>query len=443
MSLRLNDKAYKIIAAEINRAAAQDQVAGEISQKIALKRIRQLNKARGNPVTENELRFLISDLFPNFNEQAIKKAVRANRPSSNFWWIPKIAIGLGAFSGLIWVLNLPYPMIRRPVAKTAPIILLPSYLRMDHNYRGAIARVEQADQLVNQATSLKDLELGQEKVNQAQKNLDALPVWFLGYEPRMYRTFFSFGWKFTLDEFETARAKVGRMDAKIFQEINAYSKLEQAQQDIRQAKQNYQQAEDATAKQQAISAWQAGIDQLNQIPINTVAREQAESSSQAYLRDFRQVSGLVAGNNRTNKILAVAQQFHDQANTSCDNPPHSMSRWQECAKLLERAIKMLEKVPLEDAGYLETQTLLATYEAEVSEIRIRQQEESISQKAYESAQLMITNLPKSVNQHNRDRTGREILKIINQLEKVKSQTTVYADATAMMNFANQKLNQLR
>ncbi len=99
--------------------------------------------------------------------------------------------GLGGLAGLIWLLNLPYPMIRRPVAKTAPILLLPSYLSMDSNYRQAIAKVEQSDQLVNQATSLADLKLGQEKVIQAQKHLDALPVWFLGYEPRMYQTFFS------------------------------------------------------------------------------------------------------------------------------------------------------------------------------------------------------------------------------------------------------------
>ena len=61
---------------------------------------------------------------------------------------------------------------------------------MDRDYRQAIALVEQADQLVNQATSLADINLGQEKVNQAQKHLDALPVWFLGYEPQMFRTLF-------------------------------------------------------------------------------------------------------------------------------------------------------------------------------------------------------------------------------------------------------------
>ncbi len=207
MSVRLNKKAYKILAAEINQAAAKDKIAGEVCQKIALKRLKQLNATKGKPVTETELNYLISDLFPEFNLKVIKKAIGVNRPPNAFWWIPKIAVGLGSMAGLVWILNLPYPMIRRPVAKTAPIILLPSYLKMDRNYRGAIAKVEQADQLVNQATSLEDLKLGQEKVDRAQKNLDALPVWFLGYEPQMYRTFFSFGWKFTLDEFEVARVE--------------------------------------------------------------------------------------------------------------------------------------------------------------------------------------------------------------------------------------------
>ncbi len=259
----------------------------------------------------------------------------------------------------------------------------------------------------------------------------------------MYRTFFSFGWKFTLDEFEAARAKVGRMDAKIFQEINAIALLEQAQQDIQQAKQNYQQASDTDSKQKAIAAWQAGIDQLNQLPPQTLAKEQAQSSYEAYLRDFLQVSGLIAGNNRTNKIIAVAQQFHTQATSSCANFPHSANRWQECVNLLNRAVDTLENVPLEDAGYLETQTLLAAYETELGNMRIRQQEEEESQQAYESAQSMITNLPKSVDRSNQEFVATEVLTIINQLEKVKPQTTVHADAVILLNFANQKLKQLR
>lgn len=443
MPVRLNSKAYKILAAEIASAAAKDKYAGEVSQKIALQRLNKLSSTKGKPVTEAELKSLISDLFPDFNSKVLRKAIKANRPASKLWIIPTIALGLGGLVGMVWLLNLPYPMIRRPVAKTAPFILLPSYLKMDRNYRGAIAKVEQADQLVNQATSLADLELGQEKVVQAQKHLEALPVWFLGYEPQMYRTFFSFGWKFTFDEFEAARAKVGRMDAKIFQEINAFEKLKQAQNEIQQAKQDYQQAQDTATKQKAIAAWQGGIDRLNQLPETTVAKRQADAAYKAYIRDFRQISGLIAGNNRTNKLIAVAQQFYTKGNSTCSQTSHSTQRWQQCINLLEKASNTLNKVPLEDAGYLEAQTLVATYEAELGEMRIRQQEEKDSARAYESAQNMITNLPKSVDQYNRDRTAKEILSIINKLEKVRPQTTVHQDSLAMIGFAKKKLKQLQ
>ena len=44
MSLRLNQKAYRIIAAEIEKAAEQDKTAGDVSQKIALQRLQELIK---------------------------------------------------------------------------------------------------------------------------------------------------------------------------------------------------------------------------------------------------------------------------------------------------------------------------------------------------------------------------------------------------------------
>ncbi|KAB8315075.1 hypothetical protein SD81_034380 [Tolypothrix campylonemoides VB511288] len=50
------------------------------------------------------------------------------------------AILLGVPIGVIWVANLPYPVIRRPVARNAPILLLPSYISMENNYREAIAQ---------------------------------------------------------------------------------------------------------------------------------------------------------------------------------------------------------------------------------------------------------------------------------------------------------------
>lgn len=233
------------------------------------------------------------------------------------------------------------------------------------------------------------------------------------------------------------------MDAKIFQEINAFENLSQTQTEIQQAKQAYQQSFDTAGKQQAIALWQTGIDKLRQLPPDTVANRQAITAHQAYVRDFRQVSGLVAGNNRTNKLIAVVKKFQSKANDSCSQSFHPVHRWQQCMGLLDRAIKQLGKVALEDEGYLEAQTLLANYEAELAEMRIRQQEESDSQRAYELAQSIITNLPKTINQANRDRTANQILTIINQLEKVQPDTTVYRDSLMIMSFTNKKLRQLQ
>lgn len=79
----------------------------------------------------------------------------------------------------------------------------------------------------------------------------------------------------------------------------------------------------------------------------------------------------------------------------------------------------------------------------MGEITIRRQEELLSQQAYESAQNAIANLPKSVDRYNRDRTAREVLKIINRLEKVKPKTTVYQESLTLIDFAEKKLRQLQ
>ena len=440
---RINQKAFNILATEIAAAAAKDGVAGEVAQDIALKRLKRLRSQTGKPPTETELKELFGDILPNFNQQAIKKAVKANRPLSKLWLIPYTAMGIAGLSGFIWLINLPYPMIRRPVARTAPILLLPSYLSMDHHYRKAISKVEQADQLVNQATSLADIELGEEKVKESQKHLDKLPVWFLGYQPQVYMTWFRFSWFFTLDEFKTARARVGRMEARVFQEKNAMKQLEASEATIKEAKEEYQQAKDEVIKTNAISNWQMGIDELTVISASTLGGKMAKTKLNAYRRDFKEVSGFVAGNYRTNTIIAAAQQFSSKAISSCENPPHSVNRWQQCANLWQDAIRGLERVPLKDPGYIDAQSLLASYKTNLGEVKIRQQAEADSVKAFDYAQSQIINLPKQVNNSNREIAARKILQIIIKLKKVQSGTTVYQEAQELLTFANKKLQEIQ
>jgi hypothetical protein len=46
--------------------------------------------------------------------------------------------------GVIAVINLPYPPIRRPIAEKAPLLLLPSYISLDYQFRQAISSIEAA-----------------------------------------------------------------------------------------------------------------------------------------------------------------------------------------------------------------------------------------------------------------------------------------------------------
>ena len=134
--------------------------------------------------------------------------------------------------------------------------------------------MEQADQLVNSATRSYDLTLGEVKVIEAQKHLDNLPVWFLGYWPQYT---FWFGWQFTLDEFKSARANIGRMEAKVFQEKNAQTQLQQGEQTLNKAHQQYQQGQTAVDRETVIASVQAAIDQLEQVPSKTLAGRTAQT----------------------------------------------------------------------------------------------------------------------------------------------------------------------
>ncbi|MBO1346073.1 MAG: hypothetical protein EBE86_001110 [Hormoscilla sp. GUM202] len=184
---RLNKRAFEILRAEVDQCAGTDRLS-QTEKSIVMERLEKLRLQKGDPAQEEELRDTVVDVFPQFSEKALKAAAKANRPPSALSKMKWPAALLLSAAGLIYIVNLPYPMIRWPVARTVPLLLLPSYLSMDRNYRGAIASIEQGDQLVNKATSAADFELGAQKVKKAQSHLDALPVWFLGYYPQRYCT---------------------------------------------------------------------------------------------------------------------------------------------------------------------------------------------------------------------------------------------------------------
>lgn len=442
---RLNQRAFNILWAEIDRRSRNNPVEG-MQRQIARKRLEKLCLQRGTPLTEGELRETLDDLFPDFNPQVLRAAAQANRPSAFGLGLKLglgvLATGAGA-AGLVWVLNLPYPMIRWPVARTAPILLLPSFVSMDHHYRQAISLVEQADQLVNQATAAADLELGSEKVKAAQKSLDALPVWFLGYYPQTYCGWFGCTWRFTMDEFQTARKEIGRMEARLFQEKNAQTQLNQAEEALEAAREAYQRATTEADRSTALEAWQRGMDILRQVPPPTLAGRQAPPKLAAAERDFGQVAGFTAGSARSGSLIDAARQFAEVANQLGGNAPHSEAEWAESQRQWEEAIARLKEIDVKDPDYGPAQKLLAQYQKNLSQVRVRLQQEKEAVAAFEEAQRLTESLlattPSDRRQVDRNQLKGQLWRIINRLKTVKPGTTVYAEAQALMKSAQAKL----
>ncbi|MBD2629042.1 hypothetical protein [Trichormus variabilis] len=412
------------------------------------------------------------------------------------------AMLMAGTAGVVWVVNLPYPMIRKPVAQVAPILLLPSFMSMDHHYRGAIDSLEQADQLVSRATSTADIELGGEKVKAAKKHLENLPVWFLGYYPQRYCSLFSCSWQFTLDEFEQARKRVARLDAVVFQDKNALIPLNEAKKDLLAAKLQYEQATNTKDREKAIASWQIAIDQLEEISQQTLAGKTAQTQLTAYKRDFEnarignfiaaaqefdleaqkvqptksqaaselwlqainrleqvpnnnpryldaqkliaayQVKQKTVVDTRSGTYIEGAKQFALAAAKASQNPPHTALEWEQIGNLWEKAIRQLENIQVQEPSYLEAQKLLAQYQTNFGIINNRRQIESDSQEILNQANKEIQRLIASTPADNNE-IKAEIHGIITQLNSVKSGTTAYPEAKRLLTLANNKLKQLQ
>ncbi|MGL5509829.1 MAG: hypothetical protein ACRC2J_17045 [Microcoleaceae cyanobacterium] len=391
----------------------------------------------------------LSQLEKELDNQAIAKASKQNLPvtkgqkpkkkSGFFNKFLGTALLIGLPVGFVAIANLPYPVIRQPVARSMPLILIPSFISMDHNYRQAIKNVEQADQLINQATAKTDIELGVSKVQLAQQNLDQLPIWFLGAYPQRYCSLFGCSWRFTLDEFETARKDVARMEAKAFQEKNALTQLEQAEQTINTGKQQFQQGKSLGEKQASIATWQTGINQLQQVPQATLAGRSIKIDQA--ITEFEQTTGEMAETMGGNTLISSAKIYGMKAAQLAQNAPHSLEKWQTIEAGWQTAIRELEQIPKTNSEYLAAQKLLAQYQANLGDIRTRMAMEETSMRALQQAKNLIPNLQRMAtnSQDNLGAIGGQMQEIINYLEQVKPGTTAYNEAQKWLKQAKEKM----
>jgi tetratricopeptide (TPR) repeat protein len=393
-------------------------------------------------VTEAELKEAILDLIPTFNPKVFRQAAKLNRPPSSFWFGLKLGTAAIALSvGGIWLVNRPIPWIRYPVMEVAPFLLTPSYMAMDHNYRRAIALVEQSDQLVNEATAFEDLDLGTQKVKSAQKHLDELPAWFLGHYPDDYCRWARCYWRFTIDEFKSARQEIGRMEAKLFQEKNAQTRFEQIEQALGEAVRIIRNGATGETRTNAISDWRSAIDSLNQLPSSTLAGRLAQNKLSATERDFKEIVGFQADSDRNSRLIEVAEISANAAKQKTTKAPMSVIQLEQVQESWKGAITKLEQIKVDDPDYVEAQSRKVAYLQNLNTIEERIQIEQESIRAYEIAERMSENLISMADPKMIDRAEirRKFQNILNQLDKVNPNTTVYARAEAMRVSAEKRM----
>lgn len=335
--------------------------------------------------------------------------------------------------GIIYVVNLPYPVIRQPVAKAAPLLLLPSNMAIEANFKKGQATVEEARQLIEAPTSANDLDRGELKLRDAKGALDAIPVWYVADWAEYSRGYWGYGWEFSPAGLQGARVKVGQLEAKVFQEKNAQISLSDAERDVTIAKAQFQQVASNIDKKLAAQNWQAAIDRLNQIPSQTMAGRKAQQLASTSSRDLKAVAGLSFSNEKVGSLISSAEGFAKKAAESGRNPPHTSDRWNEILLMWQQAIQQLEKVPADDIqGYAEAQRQLAEYRFSLSEVKVRLKNEQESVQALDSANRNLAalwaSLPKFKDDLNRNRAIASFMTINNELEKIKNGTTVYLKA---------------
>jgi hypothetical protein len=343
-----------------------------------------------------------------------------------------IGVLVGIPAGILYVVNLPYPVIRQPVSKVAPLLLLPSNMSMDANFKKGQATVEESRQLIESPTSQEDLDRGESKLKEGKSALDSIPAWYVADWGDYSRGYWG-GWEFSPAGLQMARIKAGQLEAKVFQEKNAQIALTNVENDLAIAKATFPKATSPIEKKLAVQNWQAAIDRLNQIPLQTMAGRKAQQLVGTSTRDLKAVSGIAGGNEKVFSLINGAEEFAKKAAESGRNPPHTSDRWNEISKMWQDAIDRLQQIPSDDLqGFTEAQKRLAEYKNNLSEVKVRLKNEQEAVQALDRANQNLTNLwailPKEGKDLNKNLTYSKFKSVNDDLEKIKGGTTVYLKA---------------
>ncbi|AFZ46863.1 hypothetical protein Cyast_0891 [Cyanobacterium stanieri PCC 7202] len=400
---------------------------------------------------KSEPKTRLEELEAEIIEPKIKETPRqkTNKIKSSLRQFLITCIGVGIPIGFLYIANLPYTAIRRPVNNHAPILLLPSQIVVENNFKKALNLTEQAEQLIDNATDFPDLELGAQRLAEGKIYLDRIPIIaqneLMGYGGGSRGFFRS---SFSGSRFMNMRRKVGELEAKVFQGNNARVTLDRLETELTAIKTQYQNSNSDTEKRQIIQQWRTMLNEFNLISNATFAGTIAQQKLVAHQADFEDVVGFSANNERALTFMATAQDFANLAQGRSQSPPYTVREWSEIESLWQNAINELGNIPSTDLeGYRQANRFIVQYEDNLRQVRLNKERENEALSYLQNAENMINNYRRnSINlddsPNNVNRRIVQIQEIIDTLKKVEQNTTSYSSAQDLIGYAENQISSL-
>ena len=340
-----------------------------------------------------------------------------------------ISLAIGLVGGGLAIANLPIPLIRQPIARHAPFLLLPSLVAWDHHYREGTVALKQAEQLIQQAKHPDDLALGDRSLKLAQHHLNALPLEdFSQYDASYYCSIRSCSWQFSRQEIQQRRELAARIESTLVQEQHLQSQLQQITDAIAEDQVNYQKATSETQKQPIVTQWQQDIQQLEALSSNTLTGKLAGVEKAKAETAFQNATGFSHNQKRSGNLIRAAKQFALSAQTMSKGASHSTTEWQTILNQWDSAIAQLQSVSPDNPDYISSRKALADYQQQQGRVTVRMEEERSAITQLQTTEVQINSLVRSYSGMNRDRAKAELMSIEARLNKIPTGTTSYEQA---------------
>lgn len=340
-----------------------------------------------------------------------------------------ISLSIGLVGGAIAIANIPIPLIRQPIARHAPFLLLPSLVAWDHHYREGTVALEQAEQLIQQAKHPDDLTLGDQSLKLAQQHLNALPLEDLSqYDASYYCSIRSCSWQFSSWEIQQRRELAARIEATLTQERHLQSQLQQTTDSIAEDQVNYQKATSETQKQPIVTQWQQDIQQLEALSSNTLTGKLARVEKAKAETAFQNATGFSHDQKRSGNLIQAAKQFALSAQTMSKGVSLSTTEWQTILNQWDSAIAQLQSISPDNPDYISSRKSLADYQQQRGRVKVRMEEERSAITQLQTTEAQINSLVRSYSGMNRDQAKAELMSIEARLNQIPVGTTSYGQA---------------